>query len=290
MASLGYVVSAETPRRIDSCEQTMNYAPAHDAFCSATLSVIVPYYNESNYIAKTLKSLCNQNTRNFAIILVDNASTDDSEEIARAAMAKYPDIAVLYLHQPIPGKIHALDLGLSHVVTDFVATCDADTLYPEHYVATCLEMLSAPDVVAAMAINLLTDARIAESRKRISKVLRKSVLFRSQCHAGGYAQAFRTSALRAAGGFSSPDWPFVLEDHEVVNRVLKRGKIAYREDHYCFPSERRTDRRAVSWTWDERMVYRFTPGRLKDWFFYDFLAKRFERRGLVQTKLRERDF
>lgn len=268
----------------------MNYAPAKNAFRLARLSVIVPYYNEDRYIADTLISLCNQSLRNFIIILVDNASTDSSEEIARAVMARHPDIAVLYLHQPIPGKIHALDLGLSHVVTDFVATCDADTRYPEHYLATCLEMLSAPDVVAAMAINLLADAHSTKSRKRISKVLRKSALFRSQCHTGGYAQAFRTTALLSAGGFSSPDWPFVLEDHEVVNRVMRHGKITYRQDHYCFPSDRRTDRRAVSWTWDERMVYRFTPGRLKDWFFYDFLAKRFERRGLVQTKLRERDF
>jgi len=257
---------------------------------SRSLSIILPYYNERNYISHTLHSLGQQSKHGFQLILVDNASTDGSEEVARTVLADYPDIDVLYFRQPVPGKIHALDLGLSHVATDFVATCDADTLYPDHYAATCLEMLAEPGIVAAMAIGLHTDADSARSRKRIDKILRKSALFRFQCHAGGYAQAFRTSALLDAGGFSSPDWPFVLEDHEVVNRVLRQGRVAYRKDHFCFPSDRRADRRGVSWTWEERMVYRFTPGRLKDWFFYDFLAKRFERRGLVQTKLRERNF
>lgn len=267
-----------------------HYAPANDVFRSAKLSVIIPYFNESDYIANTLNSLCNQNLRDFVVILVDNASTDGSEEIARSVMAGYPTVKTIYAHQPEPGKIHALDLGLSLVTTEFVATCDADTGYPSHYLSTCLELLSESGVCAALAVNLHAEPDAIQSRRRIAKVLRKSALFRSQCHAGGYAQAFRTSALLEAGGFSSPRWPFVLEDHEVVNRVMKRGKIVYRKDHYCFPSDRRTDRRAVSWTWEERMVYRFTPGRLKDWFFYDFLAKRFERRGMVQVRLRERDF
>lgn len=268
----------------------MNYTSPNNICYPAKLSVIVPYYNESNYITETLNSLCNQSLKNFVLILVDNASTDGSEEIARSVMANHPSIETIYTYQPTPGKIHALELGLSLVTTEYVATCDADTSYPGHYLSTCLELLSGTGVTAAMAVNLRANADTVQSRRRIAKVLRKSALFRSQCHAGGYAQAFRTSALLKAGGFSSPDWPFVLEDHEVVNRVMKQGRIAYRNDHYCFPSDRRTDRRAVSWTWEERMVYRFTPGRLKDWFFYDFLAKRFERRGLVQVRLRERDF
>lgn len=258
------------------------------------LSIIIPYYNERDYLSATLNSLGNQTSRDFCLILVDNASTDGSAEIANAVMSQYPDLETRFLHNTVPGQLPTLQHGLDAVTTPFVASCDADTVYPPHYVETCLTLFGEkdanPPVAGVMAIDLYAAAESQSGARRIAKIMRKSRLFRSQCHAGGYAQAYRTDILRATGGFESPDWPYLLYDHEVYQRVRVHGEIRYNAKHYCFPSDRRTDRKSVSWDWLERTVYRFTPGPRKGWFFHQFLAKRFARRGLVQARLRERNF
>ncbi len=262
------------------------------------LSIVIPYYNERDYLPATLHSLGRQTNRNFQLILVDNASDDGSGDIARAVMADYPDIETQFLHNAVPGQLPTLEHGLSRVTTPYVASCDADTLYPPHYVGRCLDLFASagdgakPDnrVVGVMAIDLYAPVEHAASRRRIAKIIQKSQIFSSQCHSGGYAQAYCTEVLRAVGGFESAGWPYLLYDHELYERVRRQGQIRYCASHYCFPSDRRVDRKSVGWTWAERTVYRFTPSAGKGWFFYQFLAKRFARRGLIQAKLRDRDF
>lgn len=263
---------------------------------SVQLSVIIPYYNERDYLGTTLESLGRQINRNFSLILVDNGSSDGSSEIARATMARYPDLKTLFLHNAIPGQLPTLELGLGAVTTPYVASCDADTVYPPHYVENCLALFEeeprpdASPVAGVMAIDLYAPESSTAGVRRINKIMRKARLFRSQCHWGGYAHAYRTDLLRAAGGFESVEWPYLLYDHELYERMRHQGRIRYSRNHYCFPSDRRSDRQLVSWTWAERTVYRFTPARFKGWFFYRFLANRFANRGLVQVKLRERNF
>jgi len=47
------------------------------------ISVVIPAFNEENFIAKTLESLLNQDFKDFEIIVVDNNSTDQTAEIAK---------------------------------------------------------------------------------------------------------------------------------------------------------------------------------------------------------------
>ncbi len=119
-------------------------------------SVVVPYFNERNYLPAMLASLIAQQFRPFELILVDNASTDGSEDLARGILKYAIGITPLYLREPRPGKINAMECGLARVGTEFVAFCDADTFYPPHYLARCDEVFAASkaDVVAVMAGNL----------------------------------------------------------------------------------------------------------------------------------------
>ena len=255
-------------------------------------SVVIPYYNEETFLAETLEALGAQSFGPFKLILVNNASTDRSEEIARSVMARYGAIETTFLYESCPGKIPALAAGLAAVDTPFVATCDADTYYPVHYLQNCDRLFdeAGSDCVGVMACDIYHPAETAQSIKRRRKIVFKSKLFSNQCHAGGYAQAFRTDALRSIGGFDRDLWPFVLEDHEIVHRLLHVGHTRYAVDHWCMPSERRTDRSCVNWTRTERLLYKFTPFWLKNWFFYNFLASRFSRRKLGYLNLREKSW
>ena len=48
---------------------------------SPKVSVLVPVYNAEKFIAKTVQSVLNQTYKNFELILLDDGSTDNTEEI-----------------------------------------------------------------------------------------------------------------------------------------------------------------------------------------------------------------
>ena len=253
-------------------------------------SIVIPYYNERAGIAATLASVGEQSRRDFRLILVDNASTDASEDECRRAMAAYPDLAVTYLREPRPGQVNALKRGIDAVATELVAICDADTWYPPHYLAAATARYDAggPGLVAVMAY--LMPARPWRLRAAFDRWhwLAAARVWPNQNHTSGAGQTFRTAALRAAGGYDPAIWPYVLKDHELLARVLRHGRQAYDRALWCISSDRRTSRDAVRWTLGERLLYHLLPHRDRNAFFHRFLAPRFERRGLRDTKLRER--
>jgi glycosyltransferase involved in cell wall biosynthesis len=247
-------------------------------------SVVVPVFNEAAFLPRTLLSLAAQDTP-FRLVLVDNGSTDGCIEAARD-LIRERNIDALVLSESAPGQVHALKRGLAAVATDLVAICDADTWYPPHYLSRAAALMDreGPACVAAAAY-LRADAEGIDRTGRHRLLAAK--VWPRQNHTSGAAHAFRTQALRRAGGYDADLWPYVLKDHELMHRVLKLGTQVYDADLWCVSSDRRRDRRAVRWTLAERLAYHFTPFRLKDAFFR-WLAARFEARGQRDTVLRRR--
>lgn len=251
---------------------------------------MLPYYNEEAFIGRTLLAAMALNGPGFRLILVDNASSDGTRALCDRLLARAPHIRVEHVFEAEPGPSHALKAGFDRVTTPYVALWNADTWYPPNYLLQAEAMLRRPGVVAAMAVDIpdrpWTRAGFARRyHKRIA-----SWLMRGQAHTGTFGQCFRSEVLRAAGGPRVETWPWVLDDHELMQRVLKLGRSAYAADFWCMPSDRRGDSAHVRWTLVERLLYHLTPFRLKDWFFYRFLWRRFELRGMSTANLRIRDW
>ena len=253
-------------------------------------SVVIPYFNEAAFIATPIASAIAQQGTSLRLILVDNRSDDGSEACARQLLAGHPELEVVYLREETPGQNHALARGFAAVETSFVAFWAADTAYPPHYLASAERLLTGGPFVGAQAIDVYCDPLSpAGWLRRWRMRLTQRVLSR-QGHTGSFGQCFRSDALRLAGGPLSLAWPFVLYDHELIHRMLKQGPLTGATDLWCQPSPRRSANAHVRWTLFERVLYHVTPFALKDWFFYRFLAGRFERRRMVQANLRKRDW
>lgn len=256
-------------------------------------TVVVPYYNEANgYLEATLRSLIAQTARPLTLILVDNNSTDRSAEIAHTIADGRDGITAMHVLQTVPGQVHALAAGIAAASTELIAICDADTLYPPHYLDHAARMFDAagPSLVGVMAVSVGQSPNTISGLAKRWKGVIVSALLQGQAHTGGYGHCFRLAALKASGGYEARFWPHVLFDHELIHRVHKQGRIAYSPNLWCQTSGRRADRKGVTWTLTERLLYHFTPYALKDWFFYDFLSKRFVQRGMDQTALRQRNW
>lgn len=252
-------------------------------------SIVVPYYNEEPYIERTIACALAQRGRAFKLILVNNASDDNSEALCRAMLADAP-IDVAFIYEARPGPSRALDAGLAQVDTPLVALWNADTMYPDDYLLRAEALLADPGTVAAMAIRVSDQPDHWYSRLTRFHKRNMSLLWPRQTHTGTYGQCFRTEILRAAGGPRSEAWPWVLDDHELMQRIFKFGRSRYHADFWCVPSSRRGSNAHVRWTLFERVMYHATPYALKDWFFYTFLAGRFAARGMRNCNLRDRDW
>lgn len=251
-------------------------------------SVVVPVFNEFEYLPRTLRSLAGQQVP-FRLIVVDNGSTDGCIAVARD-LARDLGMDVTFLEEPMAGQVHALRRGIAAVETELVAICDADTWYPPRYLAAAERLFDerGPGCVATAAcLRPERPGRLRAGASLAHRLLAARLMPR-QNHTSGAAHCFRIDTLRAAGGYDAAIWPYVLKDHEMMHRVLKLGTQAYHASFWCITSSRRGDRRSVRWTLAERLAYHLTPFSMKDAFFYRFLAGRFEARGQRDLVLRQR--
>jgi dolichol-phosphate mannosyltransferase len=94
------------------------------------LSVVIPCFNEDKTIEKCIRRVLEIQDRylSLEIIVIDDASTDNSLPIIQSLATKHPEISVLR-HNINQGKGAALRTGFRKATGDFVAVQDADLEY-----------------------------------------------------------------------------------------------------------------------------------------------------------------
>ena len=92
----------------------------------ALISVIIPVYNYAHLLEETVKSVQEQTYANWECILVDDGSTDNTQEIVKQMMEK--DARILYFLQENSGPTIARNFGLTKAKGDFIQFLDADDL------------------------------------------------------------------------------------------------------------------------------------------------------------------
>lgn len=90
-----------------------------------TLSVVMPNYNHALYISEALESILQQSYPPTEVIIVDDASTDNSLDIIHAFMDKYP-IIYLIQNKYNQGCVQSILNGLSMATGDYVYPPAAD--------------------------------------------------------------------------------------------------------------------------------------------------------------------
>ena len=95
------------------------------------ISVIIPIFNSSKTLERTLESIINQKYRNLEIILVNDGSTDNSLEICERYANR--DSRVVVVNQKNQGVGKARNHGIDISTGDFISFVDSDDTIDENY-------------------------------------------------------------------------------------------------------------------------------------------------------------
>lgn len=102
------------------------------------VTAIVPYHRSSDYVQEAVESLLGQSHRNLEVLIVNDGSFDEEDEILNRLSS---DRRVEVVTQLNGGEPSARNLGVCLARGDYVVMLDADNVLEEDFVATALETL-----------------------------------------------------------------------------------------------------------------------------------------------------
>lgn len=194
------------------------------------VSVIIPTYNRSNFLERAIYSVSNQSYDDFELIVVDDASTDDTKKILK----NIQDPSFSYFrHETNQGGAAARNTGIKHSSGKYIAFLDDDDFWLPEKLEKQVEKLELndKDFIGVYCGFIRIDTRngkqeIIKGSKRYeeNKLTLIRDLFTLDLELGGSSTLLiKHRYLNEIGGFDESfprhqDWEFLL-------RLLKLGKL-----------------------------------------------------------------
>jgi glycosyltransferase involved in cell wall biosynthesis len=112
------------------------------------LSIVVPMYNTSQWLERCLDSLSSQGleTSAYEIIVVNDGSTDNSEEVFAEYKKKHPEVNLSLVSQANAGLSAARNAGTRQATGDYIWWVDSDDFVEENVMAPLLERAIADNL------------------------------------------------------------------------------------------------------------------------------------------------
>lgn len=178
------------------------------------ISVIIPTFNSAGYLARALESVFNQSFTDYEVIVVDDGSTDNTEELARSFVPK-----IAYYRKSNGGPSSARNFGIGKSAGEYLAFLDSDDCWLPDKLRLQLEVFqrhSAAGLVGCGMTILNEKGRILiESRKSPGKLeLTNDLIYRNNI-ASGSTLMIRRDVVDTVGLFDeellgAEDWDYGL--------------------------------------------------------------------------------
>lgn len=191
------------------------------------ISIIIPVYNQADKIIKTLQSIETQSYQELEVIIVNDGSSDDVENIC-AQYLKNPSvvnnpISYLFLNQTNQGAPAARNRGRQAAQGEYLFFCDADAVLESFALETLLQALLANPQASYAYSSFLWGRKLFKLQEFSSEKLLKepyihtmSLIKTSDYPANGWDESIKK--------FQDWDlWLTMLKDGKVgvfVNQVL----------------------------------------------------------------------
>lgn len=177
-----------------------------------TISVIIPVYNGAQFLREAVASIENQTLSPAEIIIVDNASTDDTATVARSLGNK-----VRCLYSPRRGVSAARNAGVAAAFGELIGFLDADDLWPSDKLAVQWECLRKNEDADIVAGHLLVSWLSTVDGKRVAKTASEPLLLYQSLG----AMLIRKRTFQKIGAFDESLQ--IGEDSDWMARVREAG-------------------------------------------------------------------
>ncbi len=210
-----------------------------------TVSVVVPAWNEAVGIVGTVRSILANRYPNIEVIIVNDGSTDTSDQVIRSFLAAqrvrpdHPTAMLRYSYKENGGKGTALNFGIRQATGDIILTVDADSALHPRAIERLVRYFEDPSVDAAVG-----NVKVAHNPTLIGLLQQLEYLFGfyfKRAHSvmnaeyiyGGACAAFRKEATFGTLGLF--DELNKTEDIEMSLRTRYNGLTSvYMEDVICY--------------------------------------------------------
>ena len=187
------------------------------------VSVIIPAYNAVDYIKEAIESVLIQNYRNFELLIINDGSTDNTEEVVLG----FKDERIRYFRQENRGLAATHNVGIKQSRGEFTIKLDSDDMMMPDFIAKHLqEFEKHPDADLVYCDDCLID----ENSKPIRVIERpeytdRKTLIRDLFRCGFPVVPFRTCIRRSVFdkiGFFDENLR-MAEDYDMMRRFVKMG-------------------------------------------------------------------
>lgn len=207
------------------------------------VSILVPAWNESSGIIRTIKTILKSTYRNIELVVINDGSTDKSHSLVHEFIKENetnkiidPDFPIRfrYIYQENTGKGGALNNAIKNSSGDILITIDADCLITPTTIENFVRHFHNKKVMAVVG-----NVKVANTNNIIGVVQHLEFLFSFYFKKadsimntiyiiGGAAGAFRREVFEKIGNFNTVN---ITEDIDLSVRIQKAGmKIVYASD------------------------------------------------------------
>lgn len=187
------------------------------------VSVLMTVFNAEDYLVSSIESICEQTLRDLEFIIVDDASTDHSLEIAEAYAARDHRIRVIS-NSVNKGQTHCLNQGLHEARGRWIARQDADDLsLPQRLEKQIAIVTQYPQMALIGSCGYMIDD--AQALVGLLDVpLRQEVIYWSSPLLNPFlhtAVLFNADVVRFLGGYD-PTYR-IAQDYDLWCRIMAAG-------------------------------------------------------------------
>lgn len=196
------------------------------------ISIVVPCYNQGQYLSETLQSVLDQSYTSWECIVVDDGSTDDSALIAEKWIKL--DSRFKYIHQENNGVSAARNTGIKEAKGEWILPLDGDDKIANNYLSLATDL-----IISDPTVNIIyCKAAFFGSKNAIwelSEYNYKKFLFSNMIFCSAF---YRKEEWERVGGYDE-NLKSGLEDWEFWINILDETKKVICIDSVCFFYRRR---------------------------------------------------
>ena len=193
------------------------------------VSIIMPSFNKAKYISESINSVINQTYTNWELIIVDDYSNDDSQEIISSFASKFDNIKT-HFNPENKGANYCRNFGIENAKGSYIVFLDADDLLAIHCIEDRMNVMKKNNTLDFCVFTMgVFNKKIGDSDLEW-KPTSKSPLTDFLFHQLPWAipqPIWKTDFIRSIDGFNQD---FVrMQDVELHTRALLIENVLYKQ-------------------------------------------------------------